>query len=196
MFLRSKFYWIYWIETRATPISAKKSFQRRSPPITKFSRICCKDYWEGVSAELFESFYQANLALTEQQVPSFSFYDEKARSIRVRAHLPPTKLLDSAGNQVDGRQRVHSERMHGESARRRDAAVETGSVTKHFADDGHFTSWPAQTRHTLDCGRVPLGVGANTTIQRAIVDKNARIGRNVRIVDQDIQGSTREESGL
>ena len=42
-----------------------------------------------------------------------------------------------------------------------------------------------------------MGVGANTTIQRAIVDKNARIGRNVQIVNQDrIQESTREELGF
>ena len=53
------------------------------------------------------------------------------------------------------------------------------------------------TAANLDSGKVPLGVGANTTIQRAIVDKNARIGRNVQIVNQDkIQESTREELGF
>ena len=30
-----------------------------------------------------------------------------------------------------------------------------------------------------------MGVGANTTIRRAIVDKNARIGDNVRLVNQN-----------
>jgi len=40
-------------------------------------------------------------------------------------------------------------------------------------------------------------VGANTTIQRAIVDKNARIGRNVRIVNSDrVVEATREELGF
>jgi glucose-1-phosphate adenylyltransferase len=33
-------------------------------------------------------------------------------------------------------------------------------------------------------GRPPLGVGANTVIERAIIDKNVRIGRNVRIVNE------------
>ena len=42
-----------------------------------------------------------------------------------------------------------------------------------------------------------LGIGANTTIQRAIVDKNARIGRNVRIVNKDHLGETsREDLGF
>jgi glucose-1-phosphate adenylyltransferase len=30
-------------------------------------------------------------------------------------------------------------------------------------------------------GAPPIGVGENTVIERAIVDKNARIGKNVRI---------------
>jgi glucose-1-phosphate adenylyltransferase len=49
----------------------------------------------------------------------------------------------------------------------------------------------------LESGKVPLGVGANTKVRRAIVDKNARIGRNVRIVNQDsVQESSREELGF
>jgi glucose-1-phosphate adenylyltransferase len=44
---------------------------------------------------------------------------------------------------------------------------------------------------------VPLGVGANSVIRRAIIDKNARIGRNVQIVNQDqVQEATREELGF
>ena len=33
-------------------------------------------------------------------------------------------------------------------------------------------------------GRPAMGVGANSVIEQAIIDKNARIGRNVRIVNQ------------
>ena len=49
----------------------------------------------------------------------------------------------------------------------------------------------------LESGKVPLGVGANTTIQKAIIDKNARIGRNVRIVNKDrVVEANREELGF
>lgn len=37
----------------------------------------------------------------------------------------------------------------------------------------------------LKQGGVPLGVGANTVIKNCIVDKNARIGRNVQIINKD-----------
>ncbi len=33
-------------------------------------------------------------------------------------------------------------------------------------------------------GRPAIGVGANSVIERAIIDKNARIGRNVRVVNK------------
>jgi glucose-1-phosphate adenylyltransferase len=42
-----------------------------------------------------------------------------------------------------------------------------------------------------------LGIGANTIIQRAIIDKNARIGRNVRMLNQDrVQEGNREDLGF
>jgi glucose-1-phosphate adenylyltransferase len=49
----------------------------------------------------------------------------------------------------------------------------------------------------LEAGKIPLGIGANTTIRRAIIDKNARIGRNVQIVNKDqVQESSREDLGF
>jgi glucose-1-phosphate adenylyltransferase len=56
---------------------------------------------------------------------------------------------------------------------------------------------PLQRANALESGKIPLGVGANSTIRRAIVDKNARIGRNVQIVNKDrVQEATREELGF
>jgi glucose-1-phosphate adenylyltransferase len=60
-----------------------------------------------------------------------------------------------------------------------------------------FYESPAERLAALESGKVPLGIGANTIIQRAIVDKNARIGRNVQIVNKDrVQESNREELGF
>ena len=52
-------------------------------------------------------------------------------------------------------------------------------------------SWPLPvepsdfTTTSPEPGAPPVGIGEGTLIQDAIVDKNARIGRNVRIVNQD-----------
>jgi glucose-1-phosphate adenylyltransferase len=52
----------------------------------------------------------------------------------------------------------------------------------------------------MDCierGYVPIGIGPDSTIRRAIVDKNARIGQKVAIVNKDnVQEANREELGF
>jgi glucose-1-phosphate adenylyltransferase len=56
---------------------------------------------------------------------------------------------------------------------------------------------PSERSRNLEIGKVPLGIGANTTIQRAIIDKNARIGRNVQIVNRAcVAESNREAAGF
>lgn len=49
----------------------------------------------------------------------------------------------------------------------------------------------------IAAGKVPLGVGEGTTITNAIVDKNGRIGRNVRISNKaGVQEANREADGF
>ena len=46
-------------------------------------------------------------------------------------------------------------------------------------------------------GKVPVGIGAGTTIRNCIVDKNARIGQNCVIVNQEgIEEANREDEGF
>ncbi len=156
-----------------------------------------KDYWEDIGT--IESFYEANLALTEQPVPSFSFYDEKAPIYTRSRYLPPTKLLDThVIESMVGEGCILKECTVKRSVIGIRSRIEAGCVIDNALLMGaDFYESPQERQQTLDGGKVPLGVGANTTIQRAIVDKNARIGRNVRIVNQDhVQEATREELGF
>ncbi|KAJ3700004.1 hypothetical protein LUZ61_003709 [Rhynchospora tenuis] len=46
-------------------------------------------------------------------------------------------------------------------------------------------------------GRVPIGIGENTTIRKCIIDKNARIGRNVTILNlEGVQEADRSSEGF
>jgi len=156
-----------------------------------------KDYWEDIGT--IEAFYNANLALTEQPDPPFSFYDEKAPIYTRPRYLPPTKLLDCK----------IIESMVGEGCILKECAVkrsvigirsriETGCVIDNTLLMGSdFYESPTERLQSLESGKVPLGVGANTTIRRAIVDKNARIGRYVQIVNKDrVQEASREDLGF
>lgn len=155
------------------------------------------DYWEDIGT--IEAFYNANLALTEQPDPPFSFYDEKAPIYTRPRYLPPTKLLDS---------RV-TESMLGEGCILKECTVkrsvigirsriETGCIIDHALLMGSdYYESPAERLQNLESGKIPLGVGANTTIRKAIVDKNARIGRNVQITNNaGIVEATREDLGF
>jgi glucose-1-phosphate adenylyltransferase len=76
--------------------------------------------------------------------------------------------------------------------------IETGCVIDNALLMGcDFYESPEQRLQALESGKTPLGVGANSTIRRAIVDKNARIGRNVQIINRDhIVDGNRENLGF
>ncbi|HEY7217619.1 MAG TPA: glucose-1-phosphate adenylyltransferase [Candidatus Binatia bacterium] len=155
------------------------------------------DYWEDIGT--IEAFYNANLALTEQPDPPFSFYDEKAPIYTRPRYLPPTKLLDSKViESMVGEGCILKECTIKRSVIGIRSRIETGCLIDNALLMGSdFYESPAERMQALESGKVPLGVGANTTIRRAIVDKNARIGRNVQIVNKDgvIEG-TREALGF
>jgi glucose-1-phosphate adenylyltransferase len=55
----------------------------------------------------------------------------------------------------------------------------------------------SESSQQLTQGRVPIGIGEGSVIRRAIIDKNARIGANVQIVNKNhIQEAEREDLGF
>jgi glucose-1-phosphate adenylyltransferase len=155
------------------------------------------DYWEDIGT--IESFYNANLALTEQPDPRFSFYDEKAPIYTRSRYLPPTKLLDSKViESMLGEGCILKECTVKRSVIGVRSRIETGCIIDNALLMGaDYYESPAERVDRLESGKVPLGVGANTTVRKAIVDKNARIGRSVQIVNKDnvVEGS-RENLGF
>lgn len=50
-----------------------------------------------------------------------------------------------------------------------------------------------QRKALFEAGRIPMGIGENSVISNTIVDKNARIGKNCRIINKDgIEEANRE----
>ncbi|HTN70293.1 MAG TPA: glucose-1-phosphate adenylyltransferase [Methylomirabilota bacterium] len=156
-----------------------------------------KDYWEDIGT--IEAFYNANLALTGQPDPPFSFYDEKAPIYTRSRYLPPTKMLDSKIiESMVGEGSILKECTVNRSVIGIRSRIETGCVIENTLLMGaDYYESPTERAKTSESGKVPLGVGANTIVKRAIVDKNARIGRNVKIVNKDrVKQGRREELGF
>jgi glucose-1-phosphate adenylyltransferase len=156
-----------------------------------------KDYWEDIGT--IEAFYNANLALTYQPDPPFSFYDEKAPIYTHSRYLPPTKLLDTRViESMVGEGCILKECVVKRSVIGIRSRIETGCVIDNALLMGaDYYESPVERSKNLKAGKVPLGIGANTTIRRAIIDKNARIGRNVQIINNDhVEEANRENLGF
>ncbi|MEQ9667829.1 glucose-1-phosphate adenylyltransferase [Coleofasciculus sp. G2-EDA-02] len=155
------------------------------------------DYWEDIGT--IEAFYDANLALTRQPQPPFSFYDKEAPIYTRARYLPPTKLLDSHVTQsIIGEGCILKDcRIHHSVLGVR-SRIEAGCVIEDTLIMGcDFYEPFAERKSGVETGRVPLGIGEGTTIRRAIIDKNARIGQDVQIVNKDrVEEAEREKQGF
>jgi glucose-1-phosphate adenylyltransferase len=154
-------------------------------------------YWEDIGT--IEAFYHANLALTQQPMPPFSFYDEHAPIYTRARYLPPTKMLDcQVVESMIGEGCILKSCRIEHSVLGVRSRIEAGCVIQDTLIMGADFYQPFAERQS-DCERipVPVGIGPNTTIRRAIIDKNARIGCDVHIVNKDnVQESEKESQGF
>ncbi len=154
-------------------------------------------YWEDIGT--IEAFFNSNLALTEQPHPPFSFYEEDAPIYTRARYLPPSKVLDCKITQSivgDGciLKQCNITRTVIGLRQRIGANCEIENALLMGSD--YYESTSESIQH-LTRGKVPVGIGEGTVIKQAIVDKNARIGRNVKIVNKEnIQEAEREDLGF
>ncbi|KAJ4764657.1 Glucose-1-phosphate adenylyltransferase [Rhynchospora pubera] len=125
------------------------------------------DYWEDIGT--IRSFLEANLALTDDVMDS----------------------IISHGCVLDNCSIEHSViglRSHiGSNVSLKDTVM--------FGAD--FYEADVERSRLLAEGRVPIGIGENTTIRKCIIDKNARIGRNVMIINSEgVQEADRSSEGF
>lgn len=139
-------------------------------------------YWEDIGT--IRSFYNANLDLAAP-LPKFNFFDTEAPIYTRSRYLPPSKLLDcdidnslvSEGcilNGVYARNSILGLRSRIDAGTRIENSIIMGS---------DFFESIEEIRGNLDNNRIHIGIGPNTEIRGAIVDKNVRIGKNVQLIN-------------
>ena len=154
-------------------------------------------YWEDIGT--IGAFYEANLALTEQPQPPFSFYDEKFPIYTRPRYLPPSKLVDvQVTNSIIGEGSILKSCSIHHCVLGIRSRVETDVVLEDTLVMGSDFFESSEDRTELrNRGGIPLGVGRGTTVKKAILDKNTRIGENVTIVNRDrIEEADRSEQGF
>ena len=156
-----------------------------------------KGYWEDIGT--IEAFYDANIALTKQPDPAFSFFKEDAPIYTRSRYLPPSKILDchitesivSEGcilkncrinkSVIGLRQRIHD-----------NCEIDRSLIigTDYYEQMDPNGEYPKTDK-------IPMAIGEGSVIRRAIIDKNARVGKNVQIINKDnVQEAERESEGF
>lgn len=154
------------------------------------------DYWEDIGT--IKSFFDANLALTGQ-FPKFRFYDAAKPIFTSPRYLPPTKIekcriLDSIISHGCFLRECSIDHSIVGIRSRLESGAELKDVMMMGAD---FYETEVEMAALLAEGKVPVGVGENTKIKDCIIDKNARIGRNVVIANKDhVQEAERPADGF
>lgn len=139
-----------------------------------------KGYWEDVGT--IRSYYEANLGLC-QPVPHFDFYDVKT-PVHTRARaLAATKVEGARMTNVlvsEGSIIVDADIERSLIGIR--SRVGRGCVVRNSLILG--ADYYEKNTPDPSSGIPAIGIGDNSTIETAIIDKNARIGANVRLVNE------------
>jgi glucose-1-phosphate adenylyltransferase len=155
------------------------------------------DYWEDIGT--IEAFYHANLALTQQPQPPFSFYDEQAPIYTRPRYLPPSKLLDcQVTESIIGEGCILKNCRIQHSVLGVRSRIESGCIIEESLLMGaDFYQASVERQCSLVENDIPVGIGTDTIIRGAIIDKNARIGHDVKIINKDnVQEAERENQGF
>ncbi len=134
-------------------------------------------YWQDIGT--IRSFYETNLALASP-TPPFNFYDSENPIYTHARFLPGSIVEDSILKNV-----LLAEGCRIQGSEIRDSVIGVRSVigpgvkikNSVLMGSDYYTNEATSSESSL----LPLGIGANSIIEGAIIDKNARIGANVVI---------------
>ena len=140
-------------------------------------------YWEDIGT--IGAFYRANLDLTSK-IPKFNLFDAEAPVYTRARYLPPSKIEDTQINDS-----IVSDGCIINGAKVTNCVIGLRSrISKGVQIDASFMMGAdayqsiEDMRRDLARGLPRVGIGEGTVIKRAIIDKNARIGSNARLLNE------------
>jgi glucose-1-phosphate adenylyltransferase len=140
------------------------------------------DYWEDIGT--IRAFFDANLDLASP-LPKFNFFNAEAPIYTRSRHLPPSKLH---GCDIDNSMVAEGCILNGVYARNSiiglRSRVDPGvKIENSILMGSDLFQTLEEMKSDLAAGIPNIGIGSGTLIRRAIIDKNVRIGRNVKLLN-------------
>ena len=142
------------------------------------SAFIFEGYWEDIGT--IRAFYEANLDLTDV-VPEYSFFEPESPIYTHPRFLPGSKI-----NGATLRQAIISDGCIISDAHLERCVVGIRSVIQSGATIRNSIVMGADyfELEQTDSSKLPIGIGRNCVIDRAIIDKNARIADGVVITPE------------
>ncbi|MGI8633956.1 MAG: glucose-1-phosphate adenylyltransferase [Segetibacter sp.] len=149
-------------------------------------------YWTDIGN--IYSFYEANLALTDA-LPPFNLFDN-TNTIFTRARmLPPAKFTGSTLEKsiVAEGSIIHASNIKGSVVGIRSRIGEETEIIDSYLMGNDYYETFDQILDNEEKGVPSVGIGQRCHIEHAIIDKNCRIGNDVRIVGGNKLANTEHE---
>lgn len=141
-------------------------------------------YWEDIGT--MRAFYDANLDLASP-VPKFNFFNADAPIYTNSRYLPPSKIIScDMGNSMISEGCILNGVFARNSILGLRSRIDQGARIENTIVMGadYYESFEEISEKAAQ-GIPHIGIGENATITGAIIDKNARIGKNVELLNKE-----------
>ena len=140
-------------------------------------------YWEDIGT--IGSFYKANLDLTAK-IPKFNLFDAEAPVYTRARYLPPSKVEESEirDSIIGDGCIITGATVSNSIIGLRSRIAKRVQIEASIIMGADYYQSLEEMRSDIGVDKPGLGIGEGSVIRKAIIDKNARIGSGVRLVNE------------
>jgi glucose-1-phosphate adenylyltransferase len=140
-------------------------------------------YWSDIGT--VKSFYEANLDLASPE-PAFDLYDEDAPIYTRARMLPPAKIEDSTvrNSMIAEASVLTRATVEGSVVGIRSFIGEGATLRRTVLLGADYLPWRDPLRRPGENPPASPGIGAGSTVEGAIIDKNVQVGADCRITNE------------
>lgn len=139
-------------------------------------------YWEDIGT--IKKYFRAHMNLTEP-LPKFNFYDEETPIFTHARFLPSSKILSSEIRQsiLSEGSIINRSRINNSIVGLRSRIGENSIIDHSILMGADYFESKEEIVNNTKKGIPNIGVGDDCEIRNTIIDKNARIGNGVKIIN-------------
>lgn len=134
-------------------------------------------YWEDIGT--IRTFFESSIALTEEN-PEFTFYNENNPIYTRQRFLPGSEIR---GAKID--HSIISEGCKIGNAHLKDSVIGIRSIIGDSVEFDRVLFMGADFYEDNSQVLTPIGIGEYSVLKNVIADKNARIGKHVKLINKD-----------